>query len=93
MAVGRDGQNLIRAERGRKRKDATRPATNAARMHRTLIGMTARCFEAAMRAGDPVRSWPSAVGGQRGVGWPGGLRWLVSVWSGEGICAQVPDDD
>ena len=40
MAVGRDGQNLIRAELGRKRNDAARPATNAARMHRTLIDTT-----------------------------------------------------
>ena len=46
MAVGRDGQNLIRAERGRKRKDATRPATNAARMHRTLIGYLLTCATA-----------------------------------------------
>ena len=37
MAVGRDGQDLIRAEGGRKRKDATPSAANAARMHRTLM--------------------------------------------------------
>ena len=45
MAVGRNGQNLIRAEHGRKRKDATRPTTNAARMHRTPIGMCERVCE------------------------------------------------
>ena len=89
MAVGRDGQNLIRAERGRQRKDATRPATNAARIHRTLIGYLLTCLRTGAWRGSVQVPGPSLS-----FRLPALVVWLsfglrgssVAVWAGE---AQV----